>query len=120
MTTEQEVTCIVCPLGCRILVKTDGTTADVVEGNKCKKGVEYAQSEALDPRRMLTSSIYIEDGNWPLVSVKSTQPVPKGKVFAVLAEIKKTTVKAPVTSGQVLLKNVAGTGINIVATKTVQ
>ena len=120
MTKEKEVTCIVCPIGCKILVKTDGTQFKILEGNKCKKGIEYARNEALDPRRMLTTSVLIEDGEWPLVSVKSSQPIPKEKVFTVLKEIKKTIAKAPIKSGQMVISNVAYTNIDIIATKTVK
>ena len=119
MTTEKEITCIVCPISCKILVKVDGTTCEILEGNKCKQGIDYARNEALDPRRMLTTSVLVEDGAWPLVSVKSSQPVPKDKVFPVLKENKKTTVKAPIKSGEIILKNVANTAIDIIATRTV-
>lgn len=120
MTNEKEITCIVCPIGCKILVKTDGTRFKILEGNKCKKGIEYARNEALDPRRMLTTSVLIEDGEWPLVSVKSSQPIPKEKVFTVLKEIKKTIAKAPIKSGQMVISNAADTNIDIIATKTVK
>ena len=119
MTAEKKITCIVCPIGCKILVRTDGTHFEVLEGNKCKKGIEYARNEALDPRRMLTTSVLVENGEWPLVSVKSSQPIPKEKLFLVLKDIKKTKVKAPVKSGQIVVKNVANVGLDIIATKTV-
>ena len=119
MIAERNITCIVCPIGCKILVKTDGTQFEIVEGNKCKRGIEYARSEALDPRRMLTTSVLVNDGEWPLVSVKSSKPVPKEKLFSVLKEVGGTAVKAPVKSGQTIIKNAADTGIDIVATKTV-
>ena len=120
MTAEKEITCIVCPIGCKILVRTDGTKFEVIKGNKCKKGIEYARNEALDPRRMLTTSILVRNGDWPLVSVKSSKPIPKEKVFSVLEEIKRVDIKAPVKSGQAILKNVADTDIDIIATKTVK
>ena len=119
MTDERNITCIVCPIGCKILIKTDGTQFEIVEGNKCKRGIEYARSEALDPRRMLTTSVLVNDGEWPLVSVKSSKPVPKEKLFSVLKEVGRIAVKAPVKSGQTIIKNAANTGIDIVATKTV-
>jgi CxxC motif-containing protein len=119
MRTKKEITCIICPVGCKILVKADGKKVEVLTGEKCKKGIEYAIHEALDPRRMLTTSIFVDDGTWPLVSVKSSKPVPKNKVFDVLKEIKKSRAKAPIASGQILIKNVAGVGLDIVATKTV-
>ena len=119
MSGENQITCIICPIGCKILVRTDGTDFELLDGNKCKRGVEYARSEALDPRRMLTTSVLVTNGEWPLVSVKSSKTVPKDKLFSVLKEIKKTDVKAPIKSGQILIKNVANTGINIVSTKKI-
>lgn len=120
MTEEKEITCIVCPIGCKILVEIDGKQIKNVDGNKCKRGIDYAQNEALDPRRMLTTSVLVNGGKWPLVSVKSSQPIPKEKVFQVLKEIRKTKTKAPIKSGQKILKNVANTDIDILATKTVK
>jgi len=117
---EKEITCIVCPIGCKILVKTDGKNFEYLEGYKCKRGIEYARSEALDPKRMLTSSISVEGGEWPLVSVKSSAAVPKDKVFDVLKVIRKTKAKAPIKLGQIIIKNVAETNVDIVATKSVK
>lgn len=120
MSEEKQITCIVCPIGCNILVKKDGSTVKIVDGNKCKRGIEYARSEALDPRRMLTSSVLVVGGEWPLVSVKSSKPVPKKHVFLVLSEIKNAKIQAPVKLGQVLVKNVANSDIDIIATKTIK
>ena len=120
MIEEKEITCIVCPIGCKILVRIDGKQIENFDGNKCKQGIDYAKHEALDPRRMLTTSVFVGDGEWRLVSVKSSQPIPKDKVFQVLKEIKNTKVKAPINSGQKILNNVANTGIDILATKTVK
>jgi CxxC motif-containing protein len=117
---EKEITCIVCPIGCKIKIILKENFCEVVEGNICKKGFEYAQYEALNPQRMITSSVLVKNGKWPLVSVKSSQPIPKNKVFDVLKEIKNLTVDAPVTSGQILIKNIAQTGSNIITTKAVQ
>ncbi len=120
MTTEKTITCIVCPIGCKIQVKIDGQKCDVVKGNKCKQGIDYAINEALNPKRVLTSSVLVDGGNWPLVSVKTSKTVPKGKIFSVLKEIKRKKVKAPVTSGEIIIKNVAGTKVDLIATKTVK
>lgn len=119
MRTEREITCIVCPIGCKILVKSDGNKADVLSGNKCKQGIDYAINEALNPCRVLTTSMLVRGGEWPLVSVKASKPVPKDKIFDVLGEIKNKSVNAPVKSGEVVIKNVAGTHADVVATKTV-
>ena len=120
MAEKKEITCIVCPIGCKIWVEIDGKQIENLEGNRCKQGIDYAKHEALDPRRMLTTSVFVGDGEWPLVSVKSSEPIPKEKVFQVLKEIRKTKIKAPIKSGQKILKNVANTDIDILATKTVK
>lgn len=118
---EKEITCIVCPIGCKILVKTDGKKhCEILSGNKCKRGIEYARSEALDPRRVLTSSVKVKNGEWPLVSVKSSKPVPKPILFEVLEKIKTVSVRAPVKRGQKIVQNVKGQNIDIIATKTVK
>jgi len=120
MAIEKEITCIVCPIGCKILVRVVENQFELLGGNKCKSGIDYAKSEALDPRRMLTSSVLVNNGEWPLVSVKSSKPVQKHKIYSVLKEIKKIKVNAPVRSGQMIIKNIAGTKIDILATKSIK
>lgn len=117
---KKEITCIVCPIGCKILVKTDGKKFEILKGNKCKQGIDYVKSEALDPRRVLTSSIFVENGRWPLVSVKTSKPIPKNKIDDVLTEIKKIRVKAPVNISQIIIKNVAQSGVDVIATKNIK
>ena len=117
---EKKITCIICPIGCKIFVITNGKRIRVTAGNKCKKGIDYAINEVLDPRRMLTTSILVKGGEWPLVSVKSIKPIPKGKLFPILKKIKNITINAPVVSGQIIIKNVLDTGVDIVATKTIK
>ncbi len=113
------VTCIICPIGCKIMVKKEGKNVEVIGGNKCKRGEVYAKDEVLFPKRMVTTSVLVEGGEWPLVSVKTSQPVPKEKIFSILEGVKKIKVKAPVKSGDVIIRNVADTGADIIATKTV-
>ncbi len=119
MTKKQDITCIICPIGCKIMVQSDGTTITAITGHRCNQGINYAQTEALNPQRMLTSSVLVHNGTWPLVSVKTTKPIPKEKIFSVLTEIQKTVVNAPIKKGKVLLHNVAHTNIDIIATKTI-
>jgi CxxC motif-containing protein len=120
MTKKKQITCIVCPIGCKIKVDIKGDKVEICSGNKCKKGVDYAIYEALDPRRVLTTSVLVEDGQWPLVSVKSSKPVPKNKIFDVLKEIRKVKTKAPVKIGKTIIKDVARTGIDIISTKSIK
>jgi len=116
---DKKITCIVCPIGCKILVKTDGKKLELIEGNKCKSGIDYARSEALNPERMLTSSVLVLNGKWPLVSVRTTKPVPRDKIFEILKELKKVNINAPVKIGQIIIRNVNGTNIDIISTKTI-
>ncbi len=120
MTEKKEITCIICPIGCKILVNKKGENVEICKGYKCKKGIDYAINEALDPRRVLTTSVLVENGEWPLVSVKSLRPVPKDKIFNVLKEIKKIKIKAPVKIGKIIIRNIAETGIDIIATKSIK
>ena len=82
--------------------------------------MEYAQLEALDPRRVLTSSILVLSGDWPLVSVKTTKPIPKEKIPFVLDEIKNMVINAPVNIGDILIENVCNLAIDVIATKNVK
>lgn len=120
ITKDQKITCILCPIGCKILIKIDGKKIDILEGNKCNKGIEYSRNEALDPRRMLTTLILVKNGEWPLVSVRTSEPVPKKKIFSVLKVTKNIKLFAPIKSGQIIIKNVANTNIDIIATKSIK
>ncbi len=102
------------------MVKTDGKSFKLQKGNKCKRGIEYAKNEALNPRRMLTTSVLVKNGEWPLVSVKSSKPIPIQKIFSVLKVIKNKTVSAPIKSGKIIIKNVANSKVDIIATKSIK
>ena len=115
---ERELTCIRCPIGCLLAVKTDGEEI-FVSGNTCPRGKEYGIKEVTNPTRTVTSSVKVYGGTLPLVSVKTRTDVPKGKIFAVMEEIKQATVAAPVYTGDVIIRDVASTGSDIVATRTV-
>lgn len=112
-----KIYCIVCPQGCALEITEKGGEISVV-GNKCKRGAEYGRQEYLDPRRTVTSIVRLAcDG---VVPVKTSEPVPKDKIFEVLAEIKKITVPRPVLMGDIIIKNVCGLPSDIVATKSVK
>ena len=116
----RHLTCIVCPLGCSITVKLKGIEVIGVDGNTCAKGEAYARDEVLHPKRTLTSSVLVIGGSWPLVSVRTSGPIPKAKIVAVMKAIKAKMVKAPVKMGAVLIKNVSGTRVDIIATKDIE
>ena len=111
----KELTCIVCPRGCRL--KVDDNME--VTGNSCPRGKIYAINELTHPTRTITSSIRVNNRPYTLVSVKTDKPIPKDKMFDVMKEIDKLSIDAPTRIGQVVLTNVLGTDVNIVITKDI-
>lgn len=116
---RRELICIGCPMGCPMVVDIDGTEISV-SGNTCPRGDDYARKEVLSPTRIVTSSVKIEGGAMPMVSVKTEHDIPKGKIMDIMEEIHQASVKAPIAIGDVVIENCAGTGVNIVATRNVE
>ena len=114
---KRELICIGCPMGCPLTVEMNGTEVVSVTGNTCPRGDAYARKEVTNPTRIVTSTVKVEGGKVDMVSVKTTEDIPKGKIFECVKALKGITVKAPVHIGDVILKDVAGTGIDIIATK---
>ena len=112
----KELTCINCPMGCSLKATIDGDKI-TVKGNNCINGEKYAISELTDPKRIVTSIIRTDKNNY--VSCKTDKPVPKDMVFDVVKEIKKITVIEPVKIKDILIKNVCGLDVNIIATKNI-
>ena len=112
-------TCICCPLGCRIEVALDenGQVSEV-SGYPCKRGADYAAQEAVAPERMVTAVLCVSGCLEP-VSVKTQRPVPKAAMKDVLAAVAALRLDAPVAAGDVLIEDVCGTGVAVVATKSV-
>ena len=117
---KRELTCIGCPLGCQITVTMENGEVKDVAGYTCARGEKYAREEVTNPTRIVTSIVRVEGGDLAAVSVKTKDVIPKGKIFDILAEIKPVIVKAPVKIGDVIVPDVAGTGVDIVATKNIQ
>lgn len=117
---DQNLTCIGCPLGCSISVSlSNNGEVSKITGNTCKKGEEYARKEGTNPSRVVTSIVKINNGDVNMVSVKTAEDIPKGKIFDCMEALKKVTVTAPVQIGEVIIKNVCGTGVDVIATKKV-
>lgn len=117
---SMELTCIGCPLGCNLNVEMIGTEVIEVTGYSCKRGKEYAKKEVTNPTRIVTSLVRVKDGNMAVVSVKTENDVPKYKIEECIKALKDLEIDAPIKIGDVLVKNVAGTGVNIVATRNVR
>ena len=116
---QKNLTCICCPLGCQVTVELENGEVVSVTGNTCKRGDDYVRKEVIAPTRIVTSTVKVSGGNAPLVSVKTKSDIPKSKIFECVKALKEVTVQAPIAIGDVILSNVADTGVDIVATKGV-
>lgn len=112
---EKMMICTVCPRGCSIKVVGEGSRIDSIEGFSCKRGEKYATDEFILPKRIFTSTVRIEGSAEPLLPVRSNAVVPKAKLFEIAAEVRKAQAVSPVRIGDVIIKDVLGLGVDIVA-----
>ena len=113
------MTCIVCPKGCRLQAEiTEGKLK--VSGNECKQGEKHAYQELVEPKRNIASSVIVSGGILPLVSVKLTAPIPKDRIFDVMAVVKGSICNAPVSEKDILVRDILGLGVDLVATKDIE
>ena len=112
---ERDLICIGCPMGCPIVVKMEDGKVVSVTGNTCPRGDAYARKEVTDPTRIVTTTVRVADGKVPMINVKTEYDIPKDKIFDCIVALRGVTIKAPVQIGDIVLENVAGTGVNIVA-----
>lgn len=116
---KKEFVCIRCPLGCNITVEMEGTEIQSITGNTCPRGADYVTKELTDPRRIVTSLVRVSGGELPVVSVKSASDIPKARIQDCILALKEIELQAPVHMGDVVVENVCGCGVNIIATRTV-
>ena len=117
---KKELTCICCPMGCALSVDLEGTNVLSVSGNTCKRGDTYAKEEVVRPVRMVTSIVKVKNGNLKMLPVKTKEPIDKSRINECLEALKTVEVQAPIHIGDIILENVAGTGVNIVAAGNVE
>lgn len=117
---ERKLTCIGCPMGCPLTVVMNGKDVVSVTGNTCRRGDVYARKEVMNPTRIVTSTVRVSGGSIDMVSVKTKEDIPKDKIFECVRALKGIRIPAPVHIGDVILTNVAGTGVDIIATKNVE
>ena len=117
---KRDLICIGCPLGCMVTVEMENGEIVNVKGNTCKRGDDYARKEVTHPTRIVTSTVMVDGGTLAQVSVKTKSDIPKGKIFDCVKDLKGVIVKAPVHIGDVIVSNVADTGVDIIATKNVE
>ena len=114
------LTCIICPMGCSMEVEVETNSSGQkkvlsVKDNGCKRGEQYAAKELQNPTRTLTTTIKVEGGELPLVPVKTAGEVPKASLLQCMEVVRRASCKAPVKRGDVLIYDLLGTGVNVVA-----
>lgn len=120
--SAKELTCVVCPNGCPIVVNMDDDETPVItqiEGAVCKRGEEWVHQEIENPMRTIASSVMVCGGDSIFASVRTSRPIPLDKILDVMGEVKKTSVNAPVSIGDVIIRNPAGCDAEIIATRNV-
>lgn len=119
------LTCIICPMGCSMEVEVETNAGGQkkvlsVKDNGCKRGEQYAAKELINPTRTLTTTIKVEGGQLPLVPVKTAGEVPKASLLQCMEVVRRASCKAPVKRGDVLIYDLLGTGVNVVACADVE
>ncbi len=113
------LTCIVCPVGCDMEITIDGDNVKVF-GNKCPRGKDYAVKEVESPERILTTTCKIKSKKERRLPVKTEAPIPKDRLFDAMKEINKIVLVPPIKRGDVVVENLLGLGVNVVATRSIE
>ena len=114
----KKITCTICPRGCEIEVDVNDNQIADIRNAFCERGKDYAKNEVLDPRRILTTTVRIKNG--PLLPVRSVSPLPKLMLKIAVKELNQIFVTAPINIGDVIVSNILGSGIDIVASRTIK
>jgi len=117
---KKELICINCPMGCNLEVTYDAEKIIDVRGNECPHGKDYAAREIFHPERIVTTTVRIKGGAIGVLPVKTERSVPKDLGGRIVRAASKITVNAPVRTGDVIIENVLGTGVNVIATRTIE
>ncbi len=117
---KKTFTCIVCPNSCEIEVESEGGRILGILGNRCIRGKDYVVQEMTAPKRNFSTSVLVEEGELPLCSVRLSSPIAKERIFDAMAEIRKIRVTAPVKAGDVMIRDLLGLGVDVIATKSVE
>lgn len=117
---ERNIICIICPNSCRLTVWRDRDGEIHIKGNQCTRGITYGNDEYTNPKRMLITTMQIENGIIPLIPIRSAAPIPKQLIFKAMRLVSERSCEAPVKIGQVLVENILGTGVDIIASRSIR
>lgn len=111
----KELVCIVCPRGCTMKIDGEGDNLTVT-GNSCKRGYDFAVSEATNPKRTICSTVKTTFKDCPRLPVRVSSDIPKNRIFDVMKEINRVTVNEKIGRGDTVIENVLGLGVDVIAT----
>ncbi len=111
----KELTCIVCPVGCHLMVDDE----EQISGNRCPRGIVYAKAELTDPKRMVTSTVKTNHPLFPRLSVKTSKPISKALVFKAIDELSNIVINHDIHIGDVVIAHILDTDVDIIATKDI-
>ena len=114
----KELVCIVCPRGCRMQITEENGSLQIT-GNGCKRGAAFAESEIRDPRRTICTTVRTAFPDVPVLPVRVSKEIPKDRIFDVMAEINRTTVRTRLGRGDIVLENVLGLEADVIATSNI-
>ncbi len=114
---KNELICIVCPKGCHLEV-TQGNEGLNVTGNQCKRGPVYAQKELTEPTRVLTTTVKIKNGILNRLPVVTEGEILKQSLEDAMELLNNVELEAPVQTDQVIIKNLLGSGVNVIAARS--
>jgi len=113
----KELICISCPMGCHLKVNTE---TKEVTGNTCKRGEIYGINEVTNPVRVITTTVKVKDGELPVIPVKTKAPIPKELNFKAMEVLNSIELQAPISMGDIIVKDILGTGVDVVATRNLK
>ncbi|HKK95304.1 MAG TPA: DUF1667 domain-containing protein [Anaerovoracaceae bacterium] len=116
---KTELTCILCPNSCNLIIEHDDKDIISISGNMCDRGITYATEEIKNPMRMVTSTVSVLGSDNKRLPVILTKEIPKSMIFEVMKEIKKTKTTAPINQGDILISNILNTGSDLVASRSI-
>lgn len=114
---KKHLTCITCPIGCDMDVETEDGKLFSAKGHICPRGEEFALQEITRPMRVLTSTVRIKDAEFAMLPVRTDRPIEKGLLFQAMEELARIEIQAPVEMYDTMIRNVAGTEANVIATR---
>ncbi len=114
-----KITCVACPMGCKLCIE-ETDDGYIINGNICRKGEEYGIQEMTDPRRNISSTAKVSGSYIRVLPVKTDKPLPKDKIFNAMKEINALRLESPIKIGDIVIRNVAGTDVNIIATRSIE